>query len=414
VLTEGNKEEDILERCLAAMQQGHALEECLASYPAQHETLEPLLRLAIRLNSARSLQASPQFQAAAPLRLHMQIADQLKPRQDGTRLQVPPSGQSIRCKAPQHLHKASPRLGRAMLAQIFVALLLLLLIISGVGKAAASAQVLPGDFLYPIKRAQENLQLTISLNSASQAHLRLEFANRRINEAIVLIQKNRPSAIDQVLADYNNQIQFELKFIEKESSLSHTERSELANMLLSDLTDHETMLESMIKEAPESAKANIETALIATQGAHAQVLDVIRNQKDNGGNQALPVTLPAYSSPTPPPTKTPTLTPVPPDHTPTPNNQPHSGIFPNPTRIPWVTRIPSASPPANRATPPSRNILTPWPKPTWQVTPPRGSIRTPVWPRPTPWPMPTHPTIPKSRVTPTKQASFSDVANPTP
>ena len=64
------------------------------------------------------------------------------------------------------------------------ALLLVVMIISGVGTVAASAQALPGDFLYPVKRAQENVQLTFSPDEASQAGLYLEFASRRIDEAL--------------------------------------------------------------------------------------------------------------------------------------------------------------------------------------------------------------------------------------
>ncbi len=414
VLTEGNNKEDILECCLAAMQQqGNTVEECLAPYPAHHEKLEPLLRLAVRLNSAGSLQASQQFQSAAPLRLHMQITGQLQPRQDGTPLQVSSSGPRIRRNARQYPFKASPRLGKMRLAQVFVGLLLVLLIISGVGTAAASAQTLPGDFLYPIKRAQENLQLTITLNGASQVRLRMEFANRRINEATVLIQENRSSAIDQALVDYNNQIQSELKFFNQESGLSSTEQSELASLLLSKLTDHETMLKSMINKAPESAKANLETALTVSQSAQAQAVEVIRRQK-NGGNPVLPTLTPASSTPTPGPTMAPTSTPVPPDLTPTTTYPPHSRILPVITRTPWSTLIPSARPPINQATPVPGNILTPWPKPTGWATPTRLPTRTPIWSRPTTWPIPTHNLMPTSWVTPTRRAPFSNAATPTP
>ena len=415
VLTEGNKEEDILERCLAAMQQqGDTIEECLAHYPAQHEKLEPLLRLAVNLNSARSLQASAQFQVSAPLRLQMQIAGQLQPRQAVTAERAFPTGPGAYRKARPGALETRPRLGKSWRVQILVGLLIMLLIVSGVGTVAASAQSLPGDFLYPVKRAQENLQVTITLNGASQARLRLEFANRRINEAAVLVQENRASSIDQALVDYNDQIQSELKYIKQESGLSSTEKSELASLLLSSLTDHQTTLQSMIDKAPESAKGNIERALTASQSAQAQALDVIHKQNGNGGNRVLPTPTPAYSSPTSRPAKLLSATPTPLAATPTPTKPTRPGALPNVTRTPWTTRIPSTRAPTNWATPVPGNILTPRPKPTDWVTPTRRPTRTPVLPRPTTWLIPTHEILPTSWVTRTKPAPISNVATPTP
>jgi hypothetical protein len=397
-----NKKEEILDRCTDAIQQqGCTVEECLALYPAQQVEFEPLLRLVAHLNAARTLQASPQFQSAAPLRLQMHASDKLKLRRDGSQ---PPSflpGLGIPGKARQGWLETGAPPNKLRLVPLLAGLLLILLVVSGMGTAAASAQALPGDFLYPIKRAQENIQLTVTLDESSQARLRLEFAGRRIDEAETLLKQNRSSGIDQALLDYNNQIQSELKFLDQESGLSLTQRSELANMLVSDLSDHETRLKSIMTEAPESSKTNIETALAASQNAHNQALQTIRRQHEIGGTLT-PTPTPATPSATPHPTKALTFTPVPPESSTLPSRQPGVINILNLTRTPRLTYFPSAVPPTNRASPVPGSVLTPRPKPTYPIISTLRATRTPV----PPWPI-AHPTATSSissnrQSTPTK------------
>ena len=72
--------EDILDRCLVAIQeQGKTVEECLARYPAEREALEPLLHLALRLESGRTMKAPPELRRTAAARMHNLIATRPRP-----------------------------------------------------------------------------------------------------------------------------------------------------------------------------------------------------------------------------------------------------------------------------------------------------------------------------------------------
>ena len=72
--------EDILDRCLVAIQeQGKTVEECLACYPAEREALEPLLHLALRLESGRTLKAPPELRRTAAARMRNLIATRPRP-----------------------------------------------------------------------------------------------------------------------------------------------------------------------------------------------------------------------------------------------------------------------------------------------------------------------------------------------
>ena len=274
----------ILELCVSAIQvQGHSVEECLALYPTQREDLEPLLRLAVRLQSARALQASPRFRTASLVRLqNLAVA---RPQSVRKKSLFPAflSGQSL-------LRRPTPSLtgNRLRLMPTLALVVLMLLIVSGVGTVAASYHALPGDFLYPVKQAQENLQLTFARDEATQARLHLEFADQRIDEARSSVEKNRPSAIDQALAGYTEQIQAELTIISQGRSLSPKEQSDLAGRLLSDVTSHEASLATLIETAPQSTRENIETAITMSQKARSQAAEIIQNHPAGPGIQNSP------------------------------------------------------------------------------------------------------------------------------
>jgi hypothetical protein len=56
----------------------------------------------------------------------------------------------------------------------------------------AAQPSLPGDMLYPVKRSAERIQLLVTREQAQQAALHLDFAERRIDEAIRLSKSGRP------------------------------------------------------------------------------------------------------------------------------------------------------------------------------------------------------------------------------
>src|SRR5712692_2061307 len=61
----------------------------------------------------------------------------------------------------------------------------------GAGIVAASAQSLPGDPLYQVKRGMERVQLSLTLDPAANARLRMQLATRRVSEAGQLSAQGR-------------------------------------------------------------------------------------------------------------------------------------------------------------------------------------------------------------------------------
>lgn len=70
----------------------------------------------------------------------------------------------------------------------YVAVLLLVVCLLG-GTAYASQNSLPGEVLYPIKKAQEVMRLKVAVSEESQASLQAKFANKRLEELSKLTSK---------------------------------------------------------------------------------------------------------------------------------------------------------------------------------------------------------------------------------
>lgn len=63
---------------------------------------------------------------------------------------------------------------------------------------------LPGQLLYPLKRAKERLNLAFTFNGESQASAHIDMANQRLNEAIVLIEQGETEKARLALMEYQS------------------------------------------------------------------------------------------------------------------------------------------------------------------------------------------------------------------
>lgn len=381
--------EDILDRCIAAMQgQGASVEECLARYPAYRSELEPLLRLAARLQAAQGLTAPAEFRQAAAVRMRNLVAT--APRQPSKAMR-PASGRS----SPFLL-----RPGRAPAVAILSAVLLLVLVTAG-GTAYASVAALPGTPLYVVKTSLEGVQLTLRADPVAQTNLRLRFAERRLQEAAQLAQRGQEATTGVPLAGYVEQVQALLRLVEDPNLPAET-RAALARRIARSLAEHQAWLAGLDLSAGEQWQQAVRTSQEGRNRALAlleEELDVSNGAVPVGAEapQHLPSTGPsATTTPTmpsqPTATPTPTLTASPsatatPTATPTHPQPPvRSTLLPAPGRtpLPGVPVQPPQRPPRPTDLPtarPTRPVVRPTDQPGPGVTPPAG---TPIAPRRTP------------------------------
>lgn len=151
-----------LEEALRLLASGVSREECLRRFPQYAADFEPLL-------------------AAAEAARTGLLASQLVP--------TPNLARGKR----RFLQAARAPIGpRKWLANVrWVSAALALLVVIGLGAGLASAQALPGDVLYPVKRGLESVQLALTFDSDAYVRLRDEQATRRRAEAQAILNLQR-------------------------------------------------------------------------------------------------------------------------------------------------------------------------------------------------------------------------------
>jgi hypothetical protein len=320
--------EKVLDDCVTAVvEHGENITACLLQYPEQQHELEPLLNLVTRLRAAHTLEPSPEFSQVTLTRMHNLIA--ARPRQ------VEP----VKVWRWPRLELYRKR----TMALVTAVVIFICLFISG-GVVRAAADTLPGDTLYPVKRAAEATQIALSINDANDTRLHIRFANRRLEEAAALLQNNHIPQAKQAAADYETQIQTILTLLES-SSLTAAEQTALANQLISETEEHQTKLARLLEQAVPDARSTIELTMKTAQSGYDQALTILGQS----------------------PEKEPPAIIATPTHTATPSPRPATAT-PEPTTAgPTVTATPTPT----------------WtPRPTWEIPP----AWPPECPTPPDWP----------------------------
>jgi hypothetical protein len=158
---------DAFEECLQEIQAGGDLEHVLESYPQWADEFRPMLQA---VQAARRWNPELQVPAQARLRSRRQFLEAAQQRS----------------QSRTGLFSFS-RLRLAPLALIVV----MVLIVFSVTGVAASAQALPGEPLYPIKRFTERTQLLLVEDPASKVALEKRFDHERVDEVNALIDQSR-------------------------------------------------------------------------------------------------------------------------------------------------------------------------------------------------------------------------------
>jgi hypothetical protein len=166
----------ILDVCLERMQCGESIEACLLDYPSEADELEPLL---IAAAYARSTFRPPLLAPDARRAIQRQLRQAVVARQPSLR----------RTRASSF---------RPLIMRFALALVVALFSLGG-GVAAAQSS-LPGNSLYPLKRASEAVRIRLASSATQRASLHLDFAAARSAEIIALASSEQRT-IDETLVD---------------------------------------------------------------------------------------------------------------------------------------------------------------------------------------------------------------------
>lgn len=242
-----NKQEkvqsQILDKCISLIQSGDvSVTDCLQAYPQYREILEPLLAIASQVSSGLSPKGPPHT-IITPMKLRIlnQLrAMQVKSKKTGKR----------RIKGRLHLSRP---------AYAFLSLaILIIMLFSSIGISNASAQALPGDVLYPVKRGVEELRLLASMSTSADAELLSEFTGERLSEIEQLIALDPSIDLELALGEYEDMLSRFLEILEDDELLDDTATLE---KLHGSITYHEVVLQRVLDKAPTSAQKGLENAL---------------------------------------------------------------------------------------------------------------------------------------------------------
>jgi hypothetical protein len=250
------KIEEIFLECIEAIKAGQSdIDGCLRRYPSLREELEPLLNIAISLREPPDVRPSQEFKIRARVSLmdHIYADGRAKKISDPDRVaSAKGMAYSIRLKA--------------MTVALAVAACLFGL---GGGLAYASQDSLPGDNLYPIKLAAEQIRRVITVNDVDEVRLELELANTRLGEMSAVAYRGY-EPLSTAIDGYENNINLALENAEKIG-----DALKLANtleMLALATSDHIDVIDLIEDAAVEGASYRVQRASEIAFNAHVRAL----------------------------------------------------------------------------------------------------------------------------------------------
>lgn len=288
--------QDALDQCLQAIVAGESLEACLARFPDQRQDLEPMLMAVLRLQAVRRLEAPSAFRQAGRGRLLAAIEVAPQPAISGRT----PLFQQFKAFFAGVLHP--PRLAPLAMR---LALALIVLLAGTVTTTYAAQTALPGNPLYAVKLAGEDVHLYLASNPAT---LRLVFAQRRLDEAEALQQRGQARNLPSVLGRYD---QILLAWSSAAESAGLQDPADASHRLAAQLEQ----LHTLAQQAPPDQQALVQASQQVTRQAQLH----------------LPPPPPSAPSPTP---------------SPSPESQPDASATAAPT--PGLIPQPSVTPTAGR------------------------------------------------------------------
>jgi hypothetical protein len=182
---------DALETCIKLMDTGVPLEDCLANYPKFAPELKKLLETAQEINMLRVENIPTNAVDQSRMKLLSRVEGLRIEKEGGSRNKyigwfVEPIRYFI--KSLRYLNPFARRLA------VSLGIVALLLLFSG-GLLITSAKSLPGDSLYPVKIAVEDIKVSLASNMEIRHDYEVTYNQKRVEEVQQLIGLSRAQQI---------------------------------------------------------------------------------------------------------------------------------------------------------------------------------------------------------------------------
>ena len=154
----------------------------------------------------------------------------------------------------------APRPGRfsfpAILRPALAAVAILVLVSAGATSAAASS--LPGDPLYAVKRASEDVRLALTFDDVARTQLLSDLTDRRLEE-LAEIAKRRPSSAPTATQEYADAVNNFANALDKLREADSEDKRNAAQALAEAArAKHKAVLDAVKDELPADAQPDVQ------------------------------------------------------------------------------------------------------------------------------------------------------------
>jgi hypothetical protein len=144
----------------------------------------------------------------------------------------------------------------AMLRPALAAAAILVLVTAGATSAAASS--LPGDPLYAVKRASEDVRLALTFDDVARTRLLAELTDRRLEE-LAEIAKNRPSSAPTATQEYADAVDSFADALDELRGADSEDKWNAAQALAEAArAKHKAVLDAVKDQLPAEAQADVQ------------------------------------------------------------------------------------------------------------------------------------------------------------
>jgi len=270
----------IIAENLDAIEHGRiTLEEAIARYPEYRDELLELLPLALAIRDLPAVSPRSSFRYAARGRILKEISARQQRPQGGRLKRV------FQFTFPQFLLR--PAFSLAVILVLLVATL-------SAGTVYAAGGALPGDALYPVKTATEEVRLTLSDDQADAA-LYLQFADERLEEINRLAARGRYEDLAIAAQRLDSQMESAASLLDLYEAEASDQYAQI-DRLYEELEFTYVLLAALEDNLPEPAQYGINRAMQASSKGQAKIAELFPNNFPPGPPGGVP---PGQSGDTP-------------------------------------------------------------------------------------------------------------------
>lgn len=228
-------------------------QESLDSLEKENQELFDIFQKSNLLRKTERVKPDPFYSRVSQIRIYYQLLEELRPK--------PKPIDRLKYFIANLRYPLLPSLSlklKPVLTILLTVIFSLTLFVRGVD-AADNAR--PGQFLYPVDRALETVQLFFTTNEESRIRVHLAIAAERLEEAQTAYQEGDFVSAETALAGYE-QTQITIR-----SQIENTRRDiteQLRNTAIQSEHSNRTLLNYLLETVPESSQAPIISAIETT------------------------------------------------------------------------------------------------------------------------------------------------------